>query len=78
MAEPAAPDPLAQFVGLSKHRLPWGYAVEFTFTAGALHCEWSPDVPKGRRARKLLPHYRAARDAFLASVSPGNFMVVEI
>jgi hypothetical protein len=74
----ARPEPLAQFVDLSRHRLPWGYEVEFTLSAGHLRCEWSPDVPTGRRARKLLPFYRAARDAFLASVSPGNVLVVEL
>jgi hypothetical protein len=73
-----SPPNAAQVADASQHTLPWDYAVAFSLAADGLHCEWSPDVPKGRRARRLLPHYRAARDAFLASIAPGNFAVVEI
>ena len=57
--------------------LPRGYEVEFTLDGGRLDARWSPDVPKGQRARKLLPAYRLARDTFLASLGV-NMLVVEI
>lgn len=48
--------------------LPGGFAVAFSLNAGRLECEWSPALPRGKRAKMLLPHYRAARDRFLASL----------
>ena len=74
----APPPETGPFADTSQHQLPLGYSVTFSLAADGLHCAWSPDVLKGRRARRLLPHYRAARDAFLASVAPGNFAVIEI
>jgi hypothetical protein len=59
------------------YRLPAGYSVEFSLDAGKLDCTWSPDMPTGTRARKLLPNYRAARNAFLTSLGL-NVAVVEL
>lgn len=50
------------------YRLPKGRSVEFVLDGGALSALWLPNVPKGPLARKLLPHYRAARNDFLASL----------
>ena len=57
--------------------LPRGYEIEFSLDNGRLECRWSPDVPRGQRARKLLPAYREARKAFLASLGV-NTLLVEI
>ncbi len=57
--------------------LPGGITVRFALNAGVLECEWSPGLPRGRHAKKLLPHYRNARDEFLASLGI-NVAVVEI
>lgn len=54
-----------------------GYAVTLSLDGARLAAEWSPDVPNGRRARKLLPAYRAARADFLASLGL-SVMVIEL
>ena len=60
-----------------RYNLGCGYAVEFTLHQGRLNCVWDPTLPDGKRARQLLPQYRNARDAFLASLGI-NIMVVEL
>jgi hypothetical protein len=49
-----------------------GYSVQFAL-AEALHldCRWTPDVPKGSMARKILEIglYRRARDQFALDIS---------
>lgn len=57
--------------------LPGGFAVEFSLSDGRLECEWSPSLPRGNRAKKMLPHYRDARNDFLASLGM-NLAVIEL
>lgn len=45
-----------------------GYSVSFNLDGLRLTAEWSPDVPRGKQARKLLRHYRSARGRFIASL----------
>jgi hypothetical protein len=67
---------MSAFIYSQSYALP-GYTVEFKLDGGRLDCAWSPDMPSGTRARKLLPHYRRARNAFLATLGL-NVAVVEI
>lgn len=72
---------MTPFAYRKAYPLPGGFALEFSFDNGRLACEWSPDLPKGRHAKRLLPHYRNARDKFLASLSADlgvNVAVVEV
>lgn len=46
-----------------------GYTVNFVLKAGRLDCEWSPRTPKGRKARRVLPAYRLAREEFVRRLS---------
>jgi len=65
-------------IALSRsYRLPMGYQVEFTLTGPQLVCAWYPRLPEGKKARKLQPHYRAARSAFFASVG-AQALVIEL
>lgn len=57
--------------------LPAGYTVKLCLDGGRLEAEWAPKVPSGTRARKLLPHYRRARNDFLASLGI-NIAVLEL
>lgn len=54
-----------------------GYIVTLSLDGARLEAQWSPAVPIGRRARKLLPAYRAARADFLASLGLPT-MVIEV
>jgi len=54
-----------------------GFAVEFSLDNGRLEARWKPRLPHGRKARRLLPAYRAARNSFLASLGV-NVAVVEL
>lgn len=56
------------------------YSVRFTFTGGALDCEWLPMMPPAELGRKLLPAYRQARNNFLRRLAPavGSIMVVDV
>lgn len=45
-----------------------GYTVTLSLDGARLEAEWSPNLPIGRRARKLLPAYRKARNDFLATL----------
>jgi hypothetical protein len=63
------PNPSSAFAMRSAvHRLVKGYRVQFELRDGALQCEWSPKVPTGKVAKELLPHYLAARDAWLRTL----------
>jgi hypothetical protein len=46
-----------------------GFSVEFTFANGAMSCEWSPDVPHGKRARQISQAYFDARHRFLSRIA---------
>lgn len=53
------------------------FAVEFALVGERLEARWTLHVPKGRKARNLLPEYRKARDEFLASLAVPA-MVIEL
>ena len=55
--------------------LPRGRSVEFVLENGALSALWLPDFPHGKLARKILPHYQAARNDFLASLGVSMLVV---
>lgn len=57
-----------------------GFTVSFRLSDRGIEAEWLPNVPKGQKARQLLPAYRAARDGWIADLaSEGvNVMLVEI
>jgi hypothetical protein len=59
------------------YTLPGGITAEFSLDNGRLECAWSPDVPSVEQAKKLLPHYRAARNDFLGSLGM-NVAVIEL
>lgn len=59
------------------YQLPAGYTLKICLDGGQLECEWAPKLPTGTRARKLLPHYRNARNDFLASLGL-NIAVFEL
>lgn len=46
-----------------------GFIVTFTLDGSSMSCEWDPAAPWGKKQRKVLPAYRAARDAFLNDVA---------
>lgn len=54
-----------------------GFAVEFSLDGPRLEAAWSPSIPKGKQAKKLLPLYRSARGRFIASLAVAT-LVVEI
>lgn len=54
-----------------------GFAVTFSLDGLQLQAEWSPDLPQGRQARKLVKGYRLARHRFIASLGV-NALVVEL
>ena len=63
------------------YQLPDGYSVTFENTALGIHCEWAPRMPHGRKARRLLPYYQAARNEWLigrATALGVNAMVIEL
>ena len=45
-----------------------GWSVEFVLDGSDLRCEWSPRMPTGKLAPKILPHYRAARENFFTTI----------
>lgn len=65
------------FAYTQTYSLPRGYEIELSLDGDRLECRWSPDVPRGQRARKLLPAYRQARDTFIRSLGVTT-LVVEI
>ena len=66
----------ASFAYRRAYLLPAGYSVEFALDGPSLKAEWLPDFPRGKIARKLLPHYQHARNNFLASLGV-NVLVIE-
>lgn len=65
---------------ICKHRrtckLPHGFKVEFILDGSRFDAKWSPAMPKGRRAKQILPHYRQERNAFLRSLGL-SILVIE-
>lgn len=63
-----------------KFALGRGYSVEFRFDGQRLDVEWLPTIPPAKIGRKLLPAYRAARNEFLAKLTPayGTIMAVDL
>lgn len=55
--------------------LPHGFKVEFVLDGSNFVARWSPALPKGKRARQLLPHYRRERNAFLQSLDMGILVI---
>jgi hypothetical protein len=53
------------------YRLDSQFSVEFTFAKAQITCEWSPRMPVGRKGRRLLPAYQAARGRFLRELADG-------
>jgi len=49
------------------YKLPDGYSVTFERTPLGITCEWSPRMPRGRKAKRVMPYYIAARDDWLAA-----------
>lgn len=63
------------------YQMPGGFTVTFEFDGRVFQAEWAPRVPKGRKAKRLIPHYRAARDEWLIgqqTAMGGRIMVVEL
>jgi hypothetical protein len=67
-------------INLSSEAMPVGdgFAVTFFMKAGRLDCEWSPRVPKGRKARRYLPAYRLARNEFIRRLSARAGIVIGV
>lgn len=67
-------------INMSSEAMPVGdgFAVTFSMKAGRLDCEWSPRVPKGRKARRYLPAYRLARDEFIRRLSARAGIVIGV
>ena len=57
------------------HKLDRRFSVEFALDNGQLEARRSPHVPKGRKARSLIPSYRKARDEFLASLDVPTLVI---
>ena len=55
--------------------LPHGFSVEFILDGSNFDAKWSPAMPKGKRAKQVLPHYRRERNAFLASLGMGVLVI---
>jgi hypothetical protein len=67
---------MTSFGYVRTYSLPRGYEIELSLDNGRLECRWSPDVPRGQRARRLL-FYREARDKFIISLGV-NTLVIEL
>ena len=65
----------ASFAYRRAYPLPAGFTVEFALDGPSLIAEWLPDLPRGKIARKLLPHYQHARNNFLASLGVGVLVI---
>lgn len=59
---------MSGFAYSRSYDLPDGFTVEFTLDGLQLDCAWSPSPPKGRRAKRIRPHYRKARNDFIKSL----------
>ena len=49
------------------YKLTDGYSVTFERTTLGVNCEWSPRMPRGRKAKRVMPYYIAARNEWLAA-----------
>ncbi len=58
-------------------RLPHGFKVEFILDGSRFDAKWFPKMPRGKRIRQLLPHYKRERNAFLASTGV-RILVVDL
>lgn len=56
-------------------KLPHGFSVEFILDGSSFDAKWSPAMPKGKRAKQILPHYRRERNAFLQSLGMGILVI---
>lgn len=45
------------------------FKADFSFCDGVFQVKWEPDVPYGKKLRKLYPAYLRARDTFLTRVA---------
>lgn len=59
------------------YRLNKRYALEFVLSGRVIEVRWTPDVPRGRKMRAILPAYRKAREDFLSTLDL-NIAVIEI
>jgi hypothetical protein len=66
-----------RFAYRRSYDLPGGFSVDFVLEGARLEAQWSPKPPKGKRAKKLLPAYRLARDDFMRSLRV-NALVIEL
>lgn len=66
---------MSPFAYKRSYDLPGGFAVDFVLDRGRLEAQWSPDIPKGKRAKKLLPAYRTARNDFIRSTGVRTLVV---
>ncbi len=60
-------------------RLDRKFTADFSYCDGIFQTKWKPDVPCGKKLRKLYPAYQRARDTFLGSVAAklgGTIVVV--
>ena len=46
-----------------------GFVVQFAFTGTSMKCDWSPRVPSGWQARRLIPAYLRARRSFVDEIA---------
>lgn len=71
---------VAPNINMSSEAMPVGdgFAVSFSMKAGRLDCEWSPRMPKGRKARRYLPAYRLARDEFILRMAKRTGVVIGV
>ena len=67
----------ADFAYRRSYRLNKHYSLEVVLSGRIIEVRWSPDVPKGRKMRAILPAYRKAREDFLGTLDL-NIAVVEI
>ena len=52
-----------------------GFTVSFRLSDRGIEAEWLPDVPTGRKARRVLPAYRKARNAFVATLGLNSLVI---
>ena len=65
------------------HRVGGGFSVRFSLEGrNLLGAEWTPRTPTRRQMLRILPRYRAARNAFLQAAAErlggGSAVVVEL
>jgi hypothetical protein len=55
-----------------------GLTVRFAIINGQMEAAFSPTPPRGRKARRILPAYRRARDEFLRRFSVRTGLTVGV